>query len=252
MARISRACYESSYFHVMVQGIAKEYIFKEKEFKEKYLEFLDNSTIENEVIVIAYCIMDNHAHLLLYTPKIKNLTSVMASVNTRYAKYYNKVLNRRGYVYRDRYRCENIITQSHLENCIRYIHNNPVVAKICMHPSEYRYSTYNKFKNKNIDKEVLGLLSWDINDYIERLDDDVSDYSFIECYNEFGQIRYENLNEVFKEYLKCDFSDDKTVYEIQRQLKRRCNATNEEILKLMNLKRANFYNILKRGKSVDF
>ena len=251
MARISRACYESSYFHVMVQGIAKEYIFKEKEFKEKYIEFLDNATKENEVIIIAYCIMDNHVHLLLYTPKISNLTSAMASVNTRYAKYYNKILHRCGYVYRDRYRCENIMTQNHLENCIRYIHNNPVEAKICEYPSEYKYSSYNKFKNKNVDKEILKLVSWDVNNYMEKLDIDVVDYNFLEINNEFGQVKYEDINKVFNEYSRYDFTDDKTVYEIQRRLKKRCNATNEEILKLMNVKRTKFYSIIKKYKIVN-
>ena len=252
MARISRACYESCYFHVMVQGIAKEYIFKENELKEKYIDFLNDAIKENSVKIIAYCIMDNHVHLLLYTLKISNLTSVMASVNTRYAKYYNKTLQRCGYVYRDRYRCENIMTQSHLENCIRYIHNNPVEANICEKPSRYKYSSYNKFKNKLVDKEILKLISWDENTYLEKLDSNVADYNFLEINNEFGQIKYEKIDKVFEEYSKKDFNDDKTVYEVQKQLKKRCNATNEEIIKLMKLKRSSFYNIIKRCKALDF
>ena len=58
--------------------------------------------------IIAYCIMNNHTHMLLETTDLKNLSKYMQSLNTRYGKYYNKKYNRVGYVFRDRYKAEGI------------------------------------------------------------------------------------------------------------------------------------------------
>ena len=55
--------------------------------------------------------MNNHCHILLYTEKIEDLSKVMASSNTKFGILYNKINKRCGYVFRDRYRCENIYTQ---------------------------------------------------------------------------------------------------------------------------------------------
>ena len=76
---------------------------------------------------------------------------MMRSLITRYAKKYNKVYHRCGYVFRDRYRCESIMTVEHLKNCIRYIHNNPVKAAICNKCGDYIYSSYNEYLNNMID-----------------------------------------------------------------------------------------------------
>lgn len=148
MPRISRKCYESDFFHVMVQGIDREFIFNNDYFKEKYLSFLQEASQKHQVKIIAYCMMDNHAHILVYTPEIDKLSDMMESTNTKFAILYNKRCNRCGYVFRDRYRCENILSQAHLEICIRYIHRNPIKAGICEFEWQYPYSSYNLFVDR--------------------------------------------------------------------------------------------------------
>lgn len=243
MARISRKCYESSYFHVMVQGIEKKNIFGDSELKCKYLEFLKRSVNGRDVKIIAYCIMDNHAHLLFYTQEINNLSKVMASLNTRYAKLYNQRENRCGYVYRDRYRCENIMSQTHLDNCVKYIHYNPVNANICKEPLEYKYSSYCEYKNKKIDREIIELLFWDFNNYSEKLDGSFKDYNYIDVQNEFGEHIYENPEDVIKEFINLD--DKKVLYDVICNLQKRCNINNEKIADLLSLSRSSLYRILK-------
>lgn len=248
MARISRKCYESSYFHIMVQGIEKRFIFNTAEFKEKYYEIIRCSTEKNNVKIISFCIMDNHVHLLLYTEKINNITKVMLSTNTRFAKFYNKRLNRCGYVFRDRYRCENIMTQNHLINCIKYIHNNPIQAKICKKQSNYKYSSYNLYKNNLIEEDIVKLIFGNLIEYNFILDENVEDYNYIEVENEFGEKKYEDINKVVKEFKCLDVTDKKTMYYAIKELKNRCNAKNEDIARVLNIKRSSFYRILKKFK----
>ena len=63
-----------------------------------------------DVQIIAYCIMNNHAHILIKTNNIHELGKYMQCLNTKYGKYYNKKYNRIGYVFRDRYKSEGIYT----------------------------------------------------------------------------------------------------------------------------------------------
>lgn len=245
MARISRKCYESCFYHIMVQGINKEYIFKKNENKEKYLSLLNKISLKKEIKIIAYCIMGNHAHILVYTTEINNLSKFMASVNTSYAKYYNCVMNRCGYVYRDRYRCENIMTQNHLDNCIRYIHNNPVEANICDSPSDYIYSSYNLYNNKKIKDDIIELISWNSENYNKKLNGKIEDYNYIGNENEFGEKHYENINDVFNEYIGYDFSNHNNVYKVAMELKKRCHTMNIDIIKLLGVKKTTFYKVLK-------
>ena len=147
MPRIARKQLETNYFHVMTQGIEKRYIFNKDKYKLKYIELLNEHNIEYKINIIAYCIMDNHIHLLIETNTIENMSKFMHKINLKYAQYYNFIENGRiGYVFRDRFTSEPILDEKHLYNCIRYIYNNPVKAKIVEYPYQYKYSNYNDRK----------------------------------------------------------------------------------------------------------
>ena len=74
MPRISRKNLETSFFHVMVQGIKKEYIFNQKIAIKKYIELLQTEKEKFNLQILAYCVMNNHAHLLIYTEKIEEMS----------------------------------------------------------------------------------------------------------------------------------------------------------------------------------
>lgn len=65
----------------MVQGINKEYIFKKDRYINKYLQLLNEKIYKEEIKIVAYCIMNNHAHLLIKVDDIKNLS--MFVINER-------------------------------------------------------------------------------------------------------------------------------------------------------------------------
>ncbi|MCI8291793.1 MAG: hypothetical protein HFJ24_04035 [Clostridia bacterium] len=170
MPRIARNNLGASFFHIMVQGINKSYIFNDANDKNKYISILKEYTVETNVQLIAYCIMDNHAHMLLYTNKINDMSKFMHLVDTKYSNYYNTTNNRVGYVFRDRYKSEPIYEEKYLLNCINYIHMNPVKAGSVKSAEEYRYSSCSQYMhNIGISKSKVLYETLKITDYRETL-----------------------------------------------------------------------------------
>ena len=252
MGRISRKCYESNYFHVMVKGIGNEFIFKTEKNKEKYIDSLIISTKLTNSKILAYCIMDNHAHILLYVDNVSNLTKIMSSTNTKFAIYYNKTLKRNGFVFRDRYRCENIYTRSYLENCIRYIHRNPVEANLCLKESDYKFSTYGQYENKSgiINDEIIKLAFESIENYMEKLNAKIGYEKFIDIDNEFGKEDYEMLDDVIDSVTKNENIDleslsNEDIVMLGNELIKRCNVTKKEIAEKLKVERTKFIRLMK-------
>ncbi len=155
MPRIPRMYFKTEYFHVIVQGINKSYIFDDSIDIKYYIKNMYELQNKYNIKIIAYCIMNNHAHILLKTQIIKSMSEFMHSLNTSYACYYNKKYKRIGYVFRDRYKAEGIYSESHLYNCINYIYNNPVKAGICDKPENYLYSNYKNIESKGLEYDYV-------------------------------------------------------------------------------------------------
>lgn len=180
MPRKSRNLLGETLCHHMVQGINREHIFQTKDEKKKYLELLKKYHIQFEIYIIAYCIMDNHAHMLLYSQKIQNISNFMKQVNSIYAMYYNKKRDRVGYVYRNRFESVPIMTREQMYTCIKYIHMNPVKAGMVEDEKQYEYSSYNDYLNQTgfINQQILEFVFNSSKNYIET----------------FQEIEYEDLN----------------------------------------------------------
>ena len=71
MPRVSRRNLKGNYFHVMVQGVDKEYIFNNTDYMEKYQNLIFSNSKKYSIELLAYCIMSNHAHMLIYTEEIE-------------------------------------------------------------------------------------------------------------------------------------------------------------------------------------
>ena len=168
MPRVARKNIVASYIHVITQGIRKEYIFRKDTYKEKYIELVKEKFAEIEGInLLCYCIMDNHAHFLIFTEKICELSKVMAKINCSFGRYYNKEEDRVGYVFRNRYKSQVIKNQGHLNNTLVYIHRNPVKANMVADMGQYKYSSYNDMKYGKWDEKAI-LLLFQQKDYLDR------------------------------------------------------------------------------------
>lgn len=209
MARVPRKCCDTSFFHVIVQGLNKEYIYEDERYIKQYLKLLHKYKRDTSIEILAYCIMNNHAHLLLYTEKIEEMSKFMQKVNTEYAKYYNYMNNGRvGYVFRDRYISEEIKDERYLIKCINYIHKNPVKANMVEKCKDYKYSSYKEYINgeklkvlekilkTKFDKELFR----NMNDYCVFEDIDISENERIEAFiMEFINVSNIGKEEVIKD-----------------------------------------------------
>ena len=185
MPRIARRKFNTTFFHIMVQGINKEYIFNTNKLKDKYLTLFQSNFDKCNIDLLAYCIMSNHTHMLIHSNCNEDMSNAMKRINTSYAMYYNKCNNRVGVVYRNRYKSQPIVDRQHLLNCVAYIHNNPVKAGIVKRPEQYIYSSYSKFIEGSISEKVLKLLFDNTDDYMEVFDfmhknNNYSEFEFID------------------------------------------------------------------------
>lgn len=91
--------------------------------------------------------MSNHAHFIIRA-ELSMLSAYMLVVLTEYALYYNFKHKRNGHVFQNRFKSECIESETYFWSCLRYIHLNPVKAKITKRPEKYVYSSMNEFINK--------------------------------------------------------------------------------------------------------
>ena len=96
MARIARKNLDAMYYHVMVQGINKEYIFEKDECKKIYIKLLKKYSSECDISLVAYCIMGNHAHLLLKIKNILDLSKCMKKINEKKGRRKNLIFEKKG------------------------------------------------------------------------------------------------------------------------------------------------------------
>lgn len=142
MPRIPRFHLDTNYFHIITQGINKNFIFNDSADFKYYIGTMYKLKEQYSLKIISYCIMNNHTHMLVQAEDIKELSKYMQRLNLNYGIYYNKKYNRVGYVFRDRYKSEGIYSEKHLYCCIKYIYDNPVKAGLCKHAKEYPFSNY--------------------------------------------------------------------------------------------------------------
>jgi len=184
MPRQARLDYPGALHHVIGRGIDGAYVFKETRDKQEFLSRLKIILREKSFQIYAWCLMDNHFHLLVQTGKTP-LAELMRSWLTGYAIYYNKAHQRKGYLFQNRYKSILCERDEYLLPLIRYIHLNPVKAKIVSlsQLKEYPWTGHKELMNREkeslVDRdEVLGLFAvtekQSIEVYMDYLKDDQS------------------------------------------------------------------------------
>lgn len=128
----------------MTRGINKDKIFQSKSDKDKLIGIIKEKSNEISCKIYAYCVMDNHLHLLVECD-VEELSLLMKMINIAYAIYYNFKNNRIGPVFQDRFKSEIILDERHFYGVIRYIHNNPVKANIVAKPEKHIWCSIREY-----------------------------------------------------------------------------------------------------------
>ena len=141
MARPIRIEYPGAVYHVASRGNARQDVFYDDEDREKFLEKLTSVKERYGLIIHAYCLMNNHYHIVVETPR-GNLSKGMQRLNGDYTQDYNRRHERVGHLFQGRYKAVLIEKESHLLEVTRYVVLNPVRAKMVKTPAEWKWSSY--------------------------------------------------------------------------------------------------------------
>jgi REP element-mobilizing transposase RayT len=148
VSRQPRKLSESGLYHVVFRGVNHCHLFEEKEDFAKLFEILASIKEELPFELYAYCLLDNHVHLLIKENAPKELVSVMRRLLSPYAVYFNRKYGRSGALIADRYKSECVESNEYLLVLIRYIHQNPVRAGMATRIDSYSWSSYNVYLGK--------------------------------------------------------------------------------------------------------
>jgi REP element-mobilizing transposase RayT len=141
MTRPLRIEYEGAWYHVMNRGANRQNIFTKDAHRNIFLSLLKEGKEKFHVEIHAYCLMENHYHLLIRT-LLPNLSKLMQHLDGVYTQRLNMLEKRDGALFRGRYKSILVEAESYLLQVSRYIHLNPVSAKICQFPQQYKWSSY--------------------------------------------------------------------------------------------------------------
>lgn len=141
MARPLRICIPGGVYHVIARGNERAPIYRDDADRFRFLRTLALVVDRFGWLCHAYCLMGNHYHLVVETPR-PNLPTGMQQLNGPYAQGFNERHGRCGHVFQARYRSILVEKDSHLLALCRYVVLNPVRAGLCPGPGAYYWSSY--------------------------------------------------------------------------------------------------------------
>ena len=127
----------------MLRGIDKRDIFLDTEDKWKFMQKLKASKDAAGFKLYGYCLMDNHVHLVIH--ESEDIGDIVKRITVSYIRWHNIKHGRTGHLFENRYKSESVEDEAYLTNLLRYVHQNPVKAKIVKYPKQYIWSSYNSY-----------------------------------------------------------------------------------------------------------
>jgi REP element-mobilizing transposase RayT len=143
MPRKPRENLEGGAYHVYARGNARGRIYRDDTDRRNYLWMLERVVARQRWACLAYCLMDNHVHLLVETPDA-NLSSGMQWLHGGYAQLFNARHDRDGHVFQGRYGAVRVRSEAQMCAAAAYIARNPVEAELCNAPAEWPWSSYRR------------------------------------------------------------------------------------------------------------
>lgn len=154
MARPLRVEFPEAFYHVTSRGNERKVVFRSTRDREKFLSYLESAHHRYGAVIHVYCLMENHYHLLLETPR-GNLSQILHHINGAYTTYFNIKRGRSGHLFQGRFKGILVERDAYCEELSRYIHLNPVRAGLAKSPSEYQWSSYRHYVGEEREPEWL-------------------------------------------------------------------------------------------------
>lgn len=141
MSRPARIEFPNALYHVTARGDRREDIFEDDQDRQAFLQLLEQVIFEFNWLCYAWCLMDNHYHLLIQTPD-ENLSKGMRQLNGVYTQASNRRHQRVGHLFQGRFKAILVDGDSYLLELSRYVVLNPVRAGIIANPADWAWSSY--------------------------------------------------------------------------------------------------------------
>lgn len=190
MPRKLRIQDEGMIHHVITRGNSQTDVFKTDNDRRKYLNLILRYKARYFFKVYAYCLMDNHIHLLIEEGKF-SLSKIMQGIQQSYTQYYNKKYGETGHVFEQRYKSIPCSSEAYLERLIAYIHMNPIEAGIAKRVDEYLWSGHNEIAKKTnnpiIDRRQLYFL----------IGGEEGKQSYLEIVHNFSNLSQETVKDAY-------------------------------------------------------
>lgn len=244
MARKPRIEFEGAFYHVITRGNQRQKIFKDSDDFLKYLEILSNYKVRYKYFLYAFILMNNHVHLLIETQEIP-LSKILQGINQSYTTYFNRKYKTVGHLFQGRYKAILCDRDEYLLSLVKYIHLNPVRAKIVKSPDKYQWSSHHSYIQRTdrvniIDTDqVLRMFSEDKQRARKLYSAYMSDSQIVkkeDVYNTIGQRilgSEEFLERVIEKYdgeLKKEKRErEYTLFEIAKGVEKICGVTLKQI-----------------------
>ncbi|MTI80455.1 MAG: transposase [Firmicutes bacterium] len=160
MVRVARDKSKTGIYHIMLRGINRQIIFEDAEDNKKFLEMLNfykQYKESHRYNVYGYCLMSNHVHILLQEVD-DDIATAIKRICASYVYWYNTKYDRCGHLFQERFKSEVVESESYFVTVLRYIHQNPIKARLVKRIKDYPWSSYNEYVIKvDIINTDLGL-----------------------------------------------------------------------------------------------
>lgn len=153
MARIARVVVPDYPHHITQRGSRSQQTFFSAGDYQTYIELLAQFKRRFEIEIWAYCLMPNHVHLVAVPGNERRLAGCLARTHRSYALRVNQRNGWRGHLWQERFfSC--VLDEEHLLCAVRYTELNPVRAKLCGLPAQWRWSSARAHLNETDDQLV--------------------------------------------------------------------------------------------------
>ena len=203
MARGKRAKSESGIYHVMLRGNNKQQVFFDLEDYYKFLSVLGICKGICGYKIFAYCLMENHVHLLIKEGE-EPLDKAFKRIGVRFVGWYNTKYKRCGNLFQGRFKSIPVNDDEYFITAMRYIHQNPVKAGIVKKCSDYDFSSYNAYFSTAplVDTDfTMSLMS--LSQFEELHKETVNDERLVNLERDTVRLTAEEAKDVFEKVTHC-------------------------------------------------
>lgn len=147
MGRMPRIQIENTLYYITSRGDHEQNIFVDKEDYATYIELLKKYKSQYKFKLFAFCLINNHIHLLLELRGGTTISQIMHSLNSTYTKYFNARHQKAGHLFQERYKMVLLEKEPYLLIASAYVHLNPLKLGLVSNIADYPYTNYASYVN---------------------------------------------------------------------------------------------------------